>query len=101
MLRQPFTAATRFCNPNCFGTSRSIACCERKVKLVLNGARPKLPNIGRVNTGCGVGIEAFGSPIAADMGKPPFKTISGFTPKNAGFHNTRSASLPTSIEPTS
>ena len=57
--------------------------------------------IGRVSTGWGVGIDAFGSPMAADMGNPPFNTISGFTPKKAGFHNTRSASLPTSIDPTS
>ena len=32
---------------------------------------------------------------------PPLMTSSGLTPKNAGFHSTRSASLPTSIEPTS
>ena len=33
--------------------------------------------------------------------KPPLITISGLTPKNAGFHSTRSASLPTSTDPTS
>ena len=32
---------------------------------------------------------------------PPLITSSGFTPKKAGFHSTRSASLPVSIEPTS
>src|SRR4028118_2144941 len=31
---------------------------------------------------------------------PPFRIISGFTPKNAGFHKTRSANFPTSTEPT-
>jgi hypothetical protein len=31
---------------------------------------------------------------------PPFQHERGFTPKNAGFHSTRSASLPSSIEPT-
>ena len=31
---------------------------------------------------------------------PPLITMSGFTPKKAGFHRTRSASLPTSTEPT-
>ena len=31
---------------------------------------------------------------------PPFSTISGFTPKNAGFHSTRSAHLPGSMLPT-
>jgi len=29
---------------------------------------------------------------------PPISTISGFTPEKAGFHSTRSARLPTSIE---
>ena len=32
---------------------------------------------------------------------PPFRISDGFTPKNAGFHSTRSASLPASTEPTS
>ena len=32
---------------------------------------------------------------------PPLITRSGFTPKNAGDHSTRSASLPTAIEPIS
>ena len=32
---------------------------------------------------------------------PPFSTSNGLTPKNAGFHSTRSAHLPTSTEPTS
>ena len=31
---------------------------------------------------------------------PPFRISAGLTPKNAGFQTTRSASLPTSIEPT-
>src|ERR1051325_6371147 len=62
-------------------------------------ARPKLPNIGRMNTGCGVGMLAFGAPICAHAMKPPLMTISGFAPNIEGFHNTRSASLPTSIEP--
>ncbi|MOA17090.1 hypothetical protein D3C78_1373320 [compost metagenome] len=46
-------------------------------------------------------MEAFGSPIGAAAMEPPSSTISGFTPKKAGFHNTRSARLPTSIEPIS
>ena len=46
-------------------------------------------------------MEAFGSPIGAQAIAPPLITRSGFTPKNAGDHSTRSASLPTSIEPTS
>ena len=47
-----------------------------------------------------MGIEAFGSPITDQAIIPPFKTISGFTPKNAGFHKTRSANLPASTDPT-
>ena len=43
---------------------------------------------------------ALGSPTAAQTMKPPFRMSSGLTPKNLGSHNTRSASLPTSIEPT-
>ena len=39
--------------------------------------------------------------MAAVTMKPPFRTISGLTPKKAGFQMTRSASLPASIEPTS
>jgi hypothetical protein len=42
------------------------------------------PNIGRASTGCGVGIEAFASPIAAHAMNPPLSTTSGRTPKNFG-----------------
>ncbi|MNL46937.1 hypothetical protein D3C87_1696890 [compost metagenome] len=49
--------------------------------------------------GWGVGIEALGSPIGAAAMEPPSSTISGFTPKKAGFQSTRSARLPTSTEP--
>ena len=59
------------------------------------------PNIGRGSTGCGVGIDALASPICAHAIIPPFTTTCGRTPKNAGSHSTRSASLPTSTEPTS
>ena len=74
---------------------------DTKLTQVLASARPKAPNIGRMCTGCGVGIEALGSPIAAATIAPPLTMIAGFTPKKAGFQSTRSASLPTSIEPTS
>src|ERR1700688_203086 len=63
------------------------------------GACPKLPNIGRMKTGCGVGMLAFGSPIWDQAMTPPLMTISGFAPKRAGFQSTRSASLPGSTEP--
>ena len=62
-------------------------------------APPNAPNMGRMCTGCGVGIDALGSPIGAAAMAPPLMTQSGFTPKNAGDHSTRSASLPASTEP--
>ena len=86
---------------------------------------PKEPNCGRMTTGCGVGMEALGSPIWAHAMEPPFITTwrrtrggsgvdsvkrtrvksvkceaagltSGLAPKKEGFHSTMSASLPTS-----
>ena len=57
------------------------------------------PNIGRMISGCGVGIEALASPICAKAMKPLFSTISGRAPKKAGFHSTRSATLPFSTDP--
>ena len=65
------------------------------------GARPSAPNIGRITSGCGVGMEAFASPICAHAMKPPLITSSGREPKKAGRQSTRSASLPTSTEPIS
>src|SRR5258706_12557980 len=62
-------------------------------------ARPIAPNIGRISTGCGVGIDALGSPICAQAMTPPLITISGLAPKNADRQITRSASFPVSIEP--
>jgi hypothetical protein len=46
-------------------------------------------------------MEAFGSPIGAAAIMPPLMISDGLTPKKAGFHRHRSASLPTSTEPTS
>ena len=48
-----------------------------------------------------MGMEASGSPICDQAMKPPFTTSSGRIPKKAGRHSTRSASFPTSTEPTS
>src|SRR5580698_3079270 len=101
MRRQFFTVAMIFFTASCCGTPAFRAASDTKVMLVATTAVPKLPNIGRYITGCGVGIEAFGSPIAVQAMKPPFTIISGFTPKKAGFHNTKSANLPGSIEPIS
>jgi hypothetical protein len=55
--------------------------CDMNVIEVLATARPHAANIGRSNTGSGVGIEAFGSPIAAQTIRPPFTTSFGLTPK--------------------
>lgn len=46
-------------------------------------------------------MEALASPICAYAIWPPLMTVCGLTPKNAGSHSTRSASLPVSTEPIS
>src|SRR5580658_1676596 len=74
---------------------------DTNVNDVAAGAPPNDPNIGRYSTGWGVGMDAFASPITLHAMNPPLTIISGFTPNMDGFHNTRSASLPGSIEPTS
>src|SRR3954470_17056441 len=70
-----------------------------KAMLAPPHARPIAPNIGRMRTGWGVGIDALGSPICDQAMTPPLITISGLAPKNAGRHSARSASFPGSIEP--
>jgi hypothetical protein len=62
-------------------------------------ARPVLANIGRINRGCGVGIDALALPICAKAMKPLLSTIWGRAPNKAGFHSTRSATLPLATEP--
>src|ERR1700746_1817884 len=62
---------------------------------------PKAAKIGWECTGGGVGIEAWGPPMGAATIEPPLMMQSGLTPKNAGDHSTRSASLPFSTEPIS
>ena len=81
--------------------ARAAAAPLRKVTLVDARAAPWAPNIGLPHTGSGVGMEALASPIAANAMKPPLITNCGCTPKNAGRHSVRSASLPTSTEPIS
>ena len=78
-----------------------MACGATKCTDVAAAAAGAAPNIGRGSTGCGVGIDALASPIAAHAIMPPLITACGRTPKNAGSHSTRSASLPTSTEPIS
>src|SRR5262249_3711848 len=100
MARQFSTAQIVFARRSVCDKCRSMAAFETNVNAVSSRARPNEPNMGQYRTGCGVGIDAFGSPIALQAMKPPFTIISGLTPKKAGFHKTRSASLPGSIEPT-
>src|SRR5206468_10533509 len=59
------------------------------------------PNIARPSTGWGVGIDAFASPIGAQTTTPDLMTRRGRMPKKAGSQSVRSASLPTSTEPSS
>lgn len=70
------------------------------MKELLKSDWPIFAKIGLPCTGPGVGIEALASPIWDQTIDPPFKTNSGFTPKNEGFHKAKSAILPFSIEPT-
>ena len=46
-------------------------------------------------------MDAFGSPIGAAAIIPPLIINDGLIPKKAGFHKTKSANFPASIEPTS
>lgn len=57
-----------------------------------------LSNIKIIVTGSGVGMLALASPILAHAMSPPLIIISGFAPKKAGFHRTRSANFPTCRE---
>src|SRR5206468_3467821 len=95
----PFTATPRRARP----ASAPVSSPAWLTKFTAHddNAAPNDPNIGRAITGCGVGIDALPSPIIAPAMDPPLTITSGLTPKNAGFHSTRSASFPTSIDPTS
>lgn len=57
-------------------------------------------NTGELECFAETGAIATGHAIAADAIIPPLSISDGLAPKKAGFQNTRSASLPTSIEPT-
>src|SRR4051812_5340373 len=95
------TGDSVFSNPMRDPMSASSAARETKVSELLASDPPNAPNCGRECTGCGVGMDALGSPIIALAMVPPLRMSDGLTPKNAGFHTTRSAHLPTSIDPTS
>ena len=45
-------------------------------------------------------MEALGSPIGAAAITPPLIIMAGFAAKNAGLQSTKSAILPTAIDPT-
>src|SRR5262245_64510940 len=83
--RQPRTALAILRRPRRAGTPSTSAACETNVTDVDATAPPNDPNIGRYRTGCGVGMDALGSPIAAVAIKPPFHTSSDLTTKKAGF----------------
>mmetsp|Transcript_24167 Transcript_24167/g.36728 ORF Transcript_24167/g.36728 Transcript_24167/m.36728 type:complete len:299 (+) Transcript_24167:97-993(+) len=97
------TAATSFPSPNRPSTSSLAArplTNATDVPPPSPATRGRAPNMGRIITGWGVGMLAFGSPIWAQAMVPPLMTISGLAPNMEGFHKTRSASLEGSIEPT-
>src|SRR5258708_37406830 len=99
--RQFSTAAAFLLRPTEIGIPASIAAFDINASEVAPTALPNAPNMGRYSIGSGVGMEALASPIALQAMKPPLMIISGLTPNIAGFHSTRSASLPGSIEPIS
>ena len=78
-----------------------MAASETKATLVLAAAGLWALKPSRGRTGCGVGMEAFGSPREAIAAMPPLNTAVGRTPNSAGCHNTKSAILPGAIDPTS
>mmetsp|Transcript_22542 Transcript_22542/g.49371 ORF Transcript_22542/g.49371 Transcript_22542/m.49371 type:complete len:249 (+) Transcript_22542:264-1010(+) len=100
MSRQCDTALSVFVSLYCSLIPASTAACDTNARDNPPATLGEAPNIGRIKTGCGVGILAFGSPIWAHAICPPFTTISGLAPKNAGDQRTMSASLPTSKDPT-
>ena len=73
---------------------------RRPTRTSRRAARARRANIGRYSTGSASGSTHSGRPSPRRRSCPPFSTSSGFTPKKAGFHSTRSASLPASMEPT-
>ena len=82
--RQSATGTTRCESSSRSARPSSTAAGATKAIEVCPAVRPNAPNIGRGSTGCGVGIEALASPIAAQAITPPFTTTWGRTPKNRG-----------------
>src|SRR5262249_10592910 len=95
-----FSTATKlFWMPSDLPSPALTAALEANSGQLAVSERPKAANIGEEGDGCGVGIEALGSPMGAATIDPPLMTRSGLAPKNAGDHSTRSASLFFSTEP--
>ncbi len=63
-------------------------------------AEPYAPNIGRYMIGWVVGSDALGSPMSAQLMRPPLMTSLGLAPNAWGVQSTRSAILPGAMEPT-
>src|SRR3954462_5900824 len=87
--------------PSFFARPEATAAFEENTTEDAVSDLPKAANIGWECTRCGVGIDAFGSPIGPATIEPALMMQSGFTPKNAGDHSTRSAILPFSTDPIS
>ncbi len=92
------TASTSRRNPS--DSRRPFSAAAGDTNDTASDAASSATSAGRISTGCGVGIDAFGSPRAAHTMAPDLRTTDGRTPKNLGSHSTRSASLPGSIDPT-
>mmetsp|Transcript_2828 Transcript_2828/g.4115 ORF Transcript_2828/g.4115 Transcript_2828/m.4115 type:complete len:207 (+) Transcript_2828:317-937(+) len=100
ILRVFVTASTCFPRPYLLLTSAFTAALDTKAMDVPPTAPGCAPYIGRITTGCGVGMDAFGSPICDHAIVPPLMIISGLDPNLDGFHRTISASFSVSREPT-
>ena len=91
---------TTFSRPSERGTPAWMDAWDMNVMDERAAALPYAPNALRYQRGCGVGMDAFGSPMTPWTICPPLMIRSGLTPKNLGSHSTRSANLPSSTEPT-
>ena len=63
--RHLLTAVSRLPTRSVFAIPWSSDARETNASEMASVARPNAPNIGRMSTGCGVGMDAFGSPIGA------------------------------------
>ena len=98
-LRHPLTTSTRFFNPHPNTLPPSLT-----PSAPTNAIPPPppliAPHISLPIRGSGVGMLAFASPTTPHATTPPLSTPSTRTPNPSPLHHTRSATLPTSIDPT-